>query len=305
MILEISVVLSVVSLRSKQNAYSGKDFRISDGNDKAMFIRNNNVWKLRSLRWWHFPATIAILAILSLAVVYIMGRPSAILEDDWDNQISAIKRGSRTQATVCDVQFLERLAAEPTCRETIEGIYIRSFYSYPAPDSGDTRWQLLRQFCNLRTIRIGALDRADAFLRCIEGMKGVESVTLYSTSISGTGMQYIATLPDLKELNLYAADVSNDGLAAVRGHPTLDTIRMIGKSVTEDDLAVLNEIPKLRSVVIQDTAPISERGFEYLKRLTSLKELRLGGWNRDAKEILDLQQALPGCKVHTRVWSYD
>lgn len=160
----------------------------------------------------------------------------------------------------------------------------------------------MRHLTNLKKVHICEEGDADVFLRQLQGNTSLKEVCVDTTPISSAGVKCIATLPNLRELIFCYTKVNDDGLAALRGHPTLETLRLINTSVTDEGLAVLSEIPKLRFVWIQYEHLISQVGVDHVKKLTNIEELHLGGYDSDeiqidAKTLLDLQQALPNCKI--------
>merc|ERR1712100_934786 len=59
-------------------------------------------------------------------------------------------------------------------------------------------------------------------------LQAIESLDLSVTELYGWGLQFLATLPHLKDLNLCGTNISDDGLRHLLGLQRLETLKVNG-----------------------------------------------------------------------------
>ena len=266
----------------------------------------NTVRSQSQRRYYAVICLVVAIALFIVAMIYVASitRESAAksIENQRNarinNQIDSIKKGEHlllmSSSDITDSKLSERLLKEPACLENIKVVNVFGAL-FPEPIS-DENVRFLSRLSNLKKVYICDEGNAGVFFKQLQGMRSVEDIFIDTTPVSRVGIQYIATLPNLKQLTFHNGNLNNQGLAAIRNHPTLETLKVNGTKITGDGLAVLCEIPKLQCVMLKNVK-MSQTGFENLKKLTNLKELCLGDWRLDEPEMVELQKALPNCKI--------
>ncbi len=155
-------------------------------------------------------------------------------------------------------------------------------------------------------IYLYGMRRTDELLEHFRERTDVRSILLEVTDISDAGMAHIATMPNLEQLALTVADrVGDSGLAAIAGHKRIEKLWLYNTHVSDGGLASLKSLPSLNTLGLN----WSQRGERptdacvvYLKQLTNLKTLIIGGDWISASGIAQIRSALPQCDVKLQGW---
>lgn len=75
-----------------------------------------------------------------------------------------------------------------------------------------------------------------------------------------------------------------------------DSMRFSGLSATDERMVRLKYLTKLRSLGL-DESKVTDAGLEHFKGLAGLKTLYLDDTKVTDKDVRNLQQALPNCKI--------
>jgi len=155
-------------------------------------------------------------------------------------------------------------------------------------------------------IYLYGMRRTDELLERFRERTDVRSILLEDTDISDAGMAHIATMPNLKQLALTMADrVGDSGLAAIAGHKPLEKLWLYNTHISNDGLASLETFPGLSTLGLhwswRGERP-TDACVVYLKQLTNLKTLIIGGDWISASGIAQIRSALPQCDVKLQGW---
>lgn len=139
-------------------------------------------------------------------------------------------------------------------------------------------------------------------LKAVAGMPGLTALALPHTMVNSVpNLKTLAAgLTALEVLNLGGSDFGNDGLAAVCEIKTLKTLHLghVGRgpktAFTADGLAPLAALPKLEALTLHLEKP-DDAMIPALAKLTTLKELTLGGVNAEFAQ--KLQAEMPKVKL--------
>lgn len=136
----------------------------------------------------------------------------------------------------------------------------------------------------------------------LAGMRKLELIALHGgPRITDSSMEIFASLPRLTTLGI-AGDKSSaprigpEGLNHLAGMTRLRNLRLEAQPglIVDHNLAELRDMSRLEMLMLGGF-DISERGFDSLKRLRTLKELHLV--DSTHPDTARLKQALPGCVV--------
>ena len=109
-------------------------------------------------------------------------------------------------------------------------------------------------------------------LRLLTHFHGLNSVSLYETSIDDASMKHIAPLKTLERLDLFCTPITDNGLAALSRLTSLRHLRLIGTNITGDGMRHLEGMNRLRSLDVSATA-MTKKGLVSIGKLGQLREL--------------------------------
>jgi hypothetical protein len=212
-------------------------------------------------------------------------------------EIDAVRNNETDSVTVYAPFQLERIVVAPECVPKIRAVRVASW-----ADLTDQRWSMLKQLPHLESLGVYDSGSAESLFERIQGMESLHRVELRSLPLSDEGMRRVAGLPHLRELTLYEVPgLSDEGLSYVLGNSALERLSLTNTKVGGRGLAVLRELPRLRSLVLDDDRPVGSlsEGVEHLKHLHGLRSLILGGSWGSHTMVQELRRALPNCTVQT------
>jgi hypothetical protein len=142
--------------------------------------------------------------------------------------------------------------------------------SGPVTDAG------LKSFGQLRELRRLAIKGkfTDEGLAFLADLKNLQELVLYSDHLDGSGLKYLADLPELRR---FAFSGSSDGpvslasLGSWHGLIALD----LGSAATDDDLLqTLGDLPQLESLSLKYSR-VTDDGLTALRKLKNVQQLNL------------------------------
>jgi hypothetical protein len=173
------------------------------------------------------------------------------------------------------------------------------------PEDLTVRISIVHNDAGLETIdRSGDIGRliltgdgvTNAGLKQLEGLN-VRALSIEGTQITNTGLQYLASLTNLKSLRLWSYQLTNASLQHVKNLAGLETLDIDGTAIQGSGLKRLEDLPKLRTLVLGPA--VRDADLEYLKDLASLQEVDL----RACRHISDAGLAHIGALAKLRaVW---
>jgi hypothetical protein len=170
-------------------------------------------WRWSRRSWLAVCALAVVLLILLLAWALPEARRMAECRSArvrMDQQIAEVKAGKTTCLLSPDPRFLKDLIRDKKCVSQIREVWISG------SGMSDGRFCSLRQFPNLKAIRLEYGGNVDVFLENIEGMESLEEVLFNSTWFSSTGTRSLCSLPHLKRLRLGYAAYSRQNMEELR-----------------------------------------------------------------------------------------
>ena len=102
----------------------------------------------------------------------------------------------------------------------------------------------------------------------------VQTLSIYSSTLSDAGLAHLGGLTNLSELYLFDAQVTDAGLIHLRGLTNLSALYLGGIKVTDAGLVHLIGLNKLSDLSLFD-AEITDAGLARLSGLTNLRKLSL------------------------------
>lgn len=115
----------------------------------------------------------------------------------------------------------------------------------------------------------------DAGLSYLKNARGMETLNLSGTQITGKGLQYLSEMKRLRYLCLSSTDVANGGLESLNNLPSLRELRLDFTRVTDQDLAGIEPtLARLETLYLNSTA-VTDAGVAHLRGARNLKTLWL------------------------------
>jgi hypothetical protein len=178
----------------------------------------------------------------------------------------------------------------------------------PDDGVGDAGLDFLRRSPRLRKLDLANTNVTDAGLARLARMGNLEELDLEGTKVTVAGLAHLKTLKGLRQLKLNVPSSTDEGLALVAGHGRLQSLGIMGPSpipitevgwaqvagltdlhkleikfapVSDGALALLKKLPKLRTLMViesasdSDEATITDAGLAHIGEMAGLEELQL------------------------------
>ncbi len=142
--------------------------------------------------------------------------------------------------------------------------------------SGPVSDQGLRSLGQLRELRRLAIkgEFTDEGLASLAGLENLKELVLYSYQLDGSGLKYLAGLPELRTFGFSGSVAGPVTLASLGSWQGLVALEL-GSAATDDELLqTLGELPRLESLSLM-YAKVTDEGLAAISKLRSLKELNL------------------------------
>jgi hypothetical protein len=158
----------------------------------------------------------------------------------------------------------------------------------------------MRYLVGLPSLKRFSFD-ANTPLSCLQALKGnpkIESLGLYEYDASADELRFIKCLPNLRKLTL-ELDLKGGGELDLRGLSKLEEL-CLGESVATDSaIENIKDMTTLTTLRLEGRQ-ITDAGLRRLKSLKTLRKLHLSLTQVTDQGIIDLQRALPDCRIEGR-----
>lgn len=178
----------------------------------------------------------------------------------------------------------------------------------------------LREFKNLRELRITGSGITNAGLRTIGSLVQIRELEVCGTSVTDAGISALGPLADLEHLDLSGNRIGDEAMNVVSGLSTISSLELTETEVTELGIAKLVDLSKLRRLIIGDLAirdgafrrfgeldkleyiflngaMVTDATMDDLMKVKSLKSLNIHRCDISSSAVFRLKNALPECKV--------
>jgi Leucine-rich repeat (LRR) protein len=119
----------------------------------------------------------------------------------------------------------------------------------------------------------------DQFVIALLSLKHVESLDLYSSSVTDRALVHLRGHTGLTVLSLNSClDITDDGLRHLSGLTNLVDLELAGCSITDRVLSRLSSLSQLDTLDLSG-CPITSNGLTHLRGLTNLRILKIGKHN--------------------------
>lgn len=150
---------------------------------------------------------------------------------------------------------------------------------------------------NLKRLYLSDTQVTSVGLDYIGGLTKLEGLILNNNDISDEGLLHLKTLTNLNMLYLRNTQITSTGLAHLEKMTNLVQLWIGGTKITDAGLVYLKALNKLESLDLSHTQ-VTNSGLAHLEGLTSLNELFLKYSGVTIDGYLDLNEALPDCRIY-------
>ena len=141
----------------------------------------------------------------------------------------------------------------------------------------DRDMEPLEKLRQLRSLDLAGCRRVTgAGLAHIEGLRGLEDLSLTNTAIADAGLVHLHRLSRLRRLNLCGTAVTDAGLEYLQGLAQLEELCLMGTRTTDAGLEYLQGQTHLTTLILSYTG-VTDVGLCHLKSLPQLRDLWLDG----------------------------
>jgi hypothetical protein len=149
---------------------------------------------------------------------------------------------------------------------------------------------------HLTELDLSLINIADADLARLKSLTQLRQLKLSGTLVTDAGLPEIAKLQRLQDLSLDKTKIGDAGLTCLEGLTKLDTLNLSFTKVTDTGLAHFNRLTQLQCLQLDATA-VTDAGLRHLKGCKGLRELSLYNTHITGTGLLELQKALPKCRI--------
>ncbi len=160
----------------------------------------------------------------------------------------------------------------------------------------DTGLEQLVQRRQLQVLLCGNTFITDAGLAHISQLTSLRELEIRKTKIRNEGLAQLRTLTNLRNLNCSDNNITGDGLRHLSGLVELRSLDLSQTRLDDDGLAHLGGMVHLEELDLSRT-PITGEGLRHLRPLKNLKFINLFATQATEASVVELQRALPNCKV--------
>jgi Leucine-rich repeat (LRR) protein len=136
----------------------------------------------------------------------------------------------------------------------------------------------------------------DAGLEPLKGLPNLSSLVLTGTRVAGPGLVHLKDLGKLRYLNLIDTPIRDQGLESLAALKQVRILHLDGTKITDAGLVHLAKLEGLEGLNLSKTA-ITDLGLKHLHGLRRLQCLTLTGTQVTEEGVDELQRALPGVHV--------
>ena len=106
-------------------------------------------------------------------------------------------------------------------------------------------------------------------------MRKLRDLTLNTPNVTGRGVSRLSACSSLDHLSLYGQWAGDSHAEGIQKVTTLRDLQFCRSSLTDDGMRHIGKLTGLRRLDLMGNAPLTAAGFEHLRHLTNLEELRL------------------------------
>ena len=208
--------------------------------------------------------------------------------------------------------------------ETLGKIHEMQYVVFAVPGVTDSNLANLRSLVHLRRLYLDGLRISDRGITYISGMRQLQVLDLRDTHINGGGFPALNGLVELRDLDLSCSDVTDAGLASLPSLPNLRRLRIAAcgncdisdrsvpsllrfrelevldvgcTAITNAGVKQICSMRELKKLSLTNCRNVDDGAIEDLKLLTRLKYLCIWETRITPQGQIELQNALPNCKV--------
>ncbi|HIN95862.1 MAG TPA: hypothetical protein EYN03_09465 [Planctomycetes bacterium] len=150
-------------------------------------------------------------------------------------------------------------------------------------------------------VNMNDTDNSNFCLQYLRDMKGLKSLDIGGTNVTGPGLKQLTALTQLERLNLYSLKIDDADLAHLQTMTSLKVLDLADTPIKDAGVAHLKGLTNLERLYL-DNVEITDTAVEDLKGLTKLRELWLMKTFISEAGVAKLKEALPNCKIS---WAVD
>lgn len=140
-------------------------------------------------------------------------------------------------------------------------------------------------------------DISSAWLAHLSDLSALKTLQIWSWSfLHDEDFQYLSSLKPLTSLTLHSHGLTGEGIKYFQHLPRLRSLSLTYAKVTEPRPVVPPVFPRLESLSLS-VGGISDDGFEYLSRFSSLRELKIGSVRGTEAGFQELAVARPELSI--------
>lgn len=183
---------------------------------------------------------------------------------------------------------------------------------------GDPACEVIGTLAELEELSLDGAGISEQGMKSLLKLKKLKKINLMHTAIGDEGVVLLAGLPELRSVHVSypfrrpsldrntfrisyddKVQITDRSLQALSGLVHLEELCLAETQLGDDGVKALQGLKKLRVLDLTDTK-VTSKCFETLQKLTSLETLGLGGVKIDRKDIQELAESLPKCRIEPK-----
>ena len=150
---------------------------------------------------------------------------------------------------------------------------------------------------SIETLYLYGTDITDSGLERLRGAVNLAYLNLKYTRVTGFGFTSLKDLSELTTLQLGGELINDQSLANVATLSHLSEIEIVNAEITTDGIQELTTLEGLRRLALVNCSGISDLAVEQLVKFRQLGQLNVKGTQITAEAVSRLQEALPNCRI--------
>jgi hypothetical protein len=145
----------------------------------------------------------------------------------------------------------------------------------------------------VQSVDVSRTNITDEQIRYLEGLGYLASLTASATQLTDQGMEHVGRLATLESLVITGTNIGDEGLRRIARLRNLATLDLCKTRVTDAGVACLVGLPRLALLVLEDD-DVSDAAIGHLEKMSSLRQVELGGTRVTAEGRARLERTLAG-----------
>lgn len=169
----------------------------------------------------------------------------------------------------------------------------------------------------------------EAGIENLKSLKNLQALGIPGAAITDRSIEHLGELTELRQIDLTGSKVGDDGMKHIEGLVKLETLALVSTQLTDVSMEILSRLPMLGSLDVRGCnitdagleslshspqltkliafqtknggGKITDEGIKHLANIKTLKYVNISGNLVTEIGVNALRQALPDCKVETRV----